>query len=62
MLVDEVIEQPAMQDKTATAKTLTKLEDIQEIAAILKKAGALEGKDIAVETSTRIIVRGGDND
>ena len=58
MHVEETIVQPAIADKTAKATNLTKPEDISEIAAILKKAGALEGQTVVVETAQRITVRG----
>ncbi len=59
--VPERIDQPAIVDKTTAAQDITKVEDLNEITAILQKAGALQpGTTMGVEKTTRIVVRGGD--
>ena len=57
----EQIEQPGMTDRTTAKQELTKKEDLTEIAEILIKTGALTGKTIGIEQSTKLVVKGGDD-
>lgn len=54
--VEPTVVQSAIADKSAPAQGLTKVEDIDEIVEILKRAGALQGKNIGIETTTRVVL------
>jgi hypothetical protein len=57
----EKIEQPGIVDKTSATQELTRTEDLNEIAEILQKVGVFDGATIGIEKTTRVIVRGGDD-
>ena len=58
----EKIEQPGIVDKVSASHDVTAPNDLAEIAEILNKAGALDGRTFGVEKTTRIVVKGGDGD
>lgn len=59
--VPEKIQQPGIVDKVSARQEVTRAEDLAEIAEILKRTGALDGgKTVGIEQSTRIVIRGGD--
>lgn len=57
----EKIEQPGIVDKASAAQELTKAGDLNEIAEILSKIGVFETGTVGIEKTTRVIVKGGDD-
>lgn len=60
--IEEKVAQPGMIDRVAASQQTTKVEDVNEILEILGKAGALGGKTLGIEHTTRVIVKGGDDE
>lgn len=54
--VEEQVASTATEASTKTA-ALTKPEDISEIVDILKKSGMLQGKQVGIEQTTRVVVK-----
>ena len=57
--VEEQVVSTAMESGTKQA-LVTKPEDLSEIIAILRSTGALEGKNIGIEQTTRLVVKEAD--
>jgi len=60
-MTEEKVNQPAIVENDTRTHTLTKPEDIATIAAILRGAGVFEGREVTVETATRVLVKGEDS-